>query len=64
MTDFEVSETGTHKALSEKDLEISNLRALLRESVELITDLMPAFGNTTVDVGKLNRFLINSKEYT
>lgn len=62
--DFEVNNTGTRKTLTEKDLEIANLKALLRESIEVIEDLMPGAANIACDIGKLNDFLMNSKEYT
>lgn len=62
--DFEVADTGTHRALSEKDLEIANLKALVRESVEVIEELMPGIPNIVCDIGKLNDFLMASREYT
>lgn len=62
--DFEVHDTGTHKTLSEQDLELANAKAMVRTAVELIEDLMPGIGNCVLDVGKLNDFLNNSKEYT
>ena len=62
--DFETHETGTQRVLSEKDLEIANLKALVRESVEVVEDLMPGIPHIVCDFGKLNDFLMASKEYT
>lgn len=62
--DFETVETGTRRTLTEKDLEIANLKALLRESIEVIEDLMPGAANIVCDIGKLNDFLMKSKDYT
>lgn len=48
----------------EKDLLIANQKALLRTSVEIIEELMPAMKYLAVDIGRLNDFLIQSKEFT
>ena len=43
--------------------ENANLKALIRDAIDLIEDFCPALGNTTVDVGKLNTWLLATKEY-
>lgn len=63
MTDFEVHDTGTHAALSEQDLKLANAEAMVRRATKLIEDLMPGIGQTVVNVGELNDWLLASREY-
>lgn len=49
----------------EKDLkrELANAKAMVRQAIEIIEDLLPGIGYTTVNVGKLNSWLLASRDY-
>lgn len=55
--------TGAYEKLDERLLEIANLKALLKESIEIIEELMPGAKHIVVDVGRLNNFLLKSRDY-
>ena len=46
-----------------KDLELANAYAMIREAIELIEGLLPGFSKTSVNVGKLNDWLLRSRDY-
>jgi hypothetical protein len=62
--DFEVTETGTRKALTEKDMEIERLKELVRMGRAVVDDFLPNVGTCALqDYGRLNEFLMQTKEF-
>ena len=62
--DFETVPTGTHKALSEKDLEIAKLRELVRMGRRVVNDFLPNIGRCALqNYGEMNEFMLASEPY-
>ena len=59
--DFETHETGTHRALDEKDAQIAELRRLVRVGLEIWDEYMSQIGTcVSQDYGRLNQFPIDA----
>ena len=44
-------------------IELANATAMIRRAIAIIEDLMPGLGHTTVNVGELNDWLLESRKY-
>lgn len=60
-------DTSTYEELQAENqalrLELANARAMVRQAVKLIEDLLPGFSKTAVHMGQLNDWLLASRAY-